>query len=259
MVDIIEIDLDSSGDHSVKPSNHQSNVQSQSHSREVKNPYATTKSTSSDAAFMRGAPTDVSKDGHFDNRHQQERRHRLAQDEPHLMAGASHSTDVSSKCVSRSNSSLPATNESSMKPIQYEGSTRSTLGDGGLNECTERNNGRHNGLLHSSFQGSKPISSKRSATTKSMQQSETPLIDPSLYRPPSHDTVKPDPIVNYFSIQNRPMASRTMIPVSTIFCQPVSNFWKSKWHSFNHMQSELSSILSQTDDNVVVSAPTGAG
>ena len=258
MVDIVEIDLDSSGHHSVKPSNHQCSVQSQSHCKGVQNPYATAKSTPSDVTLTRRAPTNVSTDSHCDHRRQRQ-CHRPAQDEPPRMTGASNEYGVSSDNVSSSKLSVPATNECRMKPNRFDGSARSTHGDCGLNECIERDNRRRDGLLHSSFQGSNHTSNASSATSKSMKQSEIPLVDPSLYRPPSHGKVKPDPIVNYFSIQNRPMASRTMIPVSTIFCQPVSDFWKSKWHSFNHMQSELSSILSHTDDNVVVSAPTGAG
>jgi ATP-dependent DNA helicase HFM1/MER3 len=29
--------------------------------------------------------------------------------------------------------------------------------------------------------------------------------------------------------------------------------------SFNHMQSEMANVLANSDDNVIVSAPTGAG
>jgi len=84
------------------------------------------------------------------------------------------------------------------------------------------------------------------------------LIDPSLYQPPVYQH-KPDPIIHTLTNKNRPMTSRHMVPVSNLFRPPVANFWRSKFHSFNHVQTELSQLLTYSDDNIVVSAPTGAG
>lgn len=86
-----------------------------------------------------------------------------------------------------------------------------------------------------------------------------PFIDPSLYKPPPHQENKRDPVVHQLTLNNRPLSNRRMIPVSSLFQSSISNFWKEKWHSFNHMQSELSQALVYSDDNMVVSAPTGAG
>lgn len=86
-----------------------------------------------------------------------------------------------------------------------------------------------------------------------------PTIDPSLYKPPTYQEDKPDPIVHSLTLQNRPISHRQMVPVSKVFQKPISNFWNAKWHSFNHMQSELSQALVYSEDNIVLSAPTGAG
>lgn len=50
-----------------------------------------------------------------------------------------------------------------------------------------------------------------------------------------------------------------MIPISRIYSPPVSLLWNSKFHSFNHMQSEVCDCLANSNDNIVISAPTGAG
>ena len=67
-------------------------------------------------------------------------------------------------------------------------------------------------------------------------------------------------LVHCFSTANRPIQLRKKIPVyHHLFAPPVNSLWKSKFDAFNHMQSEISNMLAHTDDNLVVSAPTGAG
>ncbi len=71
----------------------------------------------------------------------------------------------------------------------------------------------------------------------------------------------PDKIIHKFNNQNRPHQSRRNIAVDKVFSSPVNNLWKksNKFHSFNHLQSEMVNVLANSDDNVIVSAPTGAG
>ena len=83
-------------------------------------------------------------------------------------------------------------------------------------------------------------------------------IDHSLYAPQDYN-VTPEPIVHYFSLRNRPLNGRKKIPVNQIFSPPVSLLWKNKFDSFNCVQSEIANMLAYSDDNVVISAPTGAG
>eukprot|EP00554_Chaetoceros_debilis_P010508 CAMPEP_0194110528 /NCGR_PEP_ID=MMETSP0150-20130528/9767_1 /TAXON_ID=122233 /ORGANISM="Chaetoceros debilis, Strain MM31A-1" /LENGTH=1867 /DNA_ID=CAMNT_0038799741 /DNA_START=175 /DNA_END=5775 /DNA_ORIENTATION=- len=92
-------------------------------------------------------------------------------------------------------------------------------------------------------------------------QKEAPLIDPSFYKPPPY-RAKAEPFIHNLNPQNRPIPERRMIPVTDMFplCHiPMANLWKNEFHSFNNMQSELAQVLVHSDDNVVVSAPTGAG
>jgi len=78
------------------------------------------------------------------------------------------------------------------------------------------------------------------------------------YSPPPYKP-KPEPLVVNLTFKNRPVSSRKLIPVSHVFHPPISQFFQQKFHSFNHMQSELAPILNESQENVVVSAPTGAG
>jgi len=84
------------------------------------------------------------------------------------------------------------------------------------------------------------------------------LIDPSLYQPQVYQHKPDDPIINTLTNKNRPMTSQHMVPVSNLFRPTVTNFWISKFNSFNHVQTELLQLLTHSDDNIVVSAPTGA-
>jgi hypothetical protein len=83
-------------------------------------------------------------------------------------------------------------------------------------------------------------------------------VDPSLYQPPTFRH-RPDPIEHHLSIHNRPMNLRKKIPVSELFSSPMDQLWKSKFDTFNHLQSEVANSLVHSDDSIVVSAPTGAG
>lgn len=83
-------------------------------------------------------------------------------------------------------------------------------------------------------------------------------IDPSLYAPQGLDMIQV-PIVHHFSLRNRPLNGRKTIPVNQIFSPPISLLWKNKFESFNQVQSEIANMLAYSDDNVVISAPTGAG
>lgn len=67
------------------------------------------------------------------------------------------------------------------------------------------------------------------------------------------------PRLHHFTSHNRPIQSRQKIAVSSLFPAPVNRLWRSKFETFNHLQSEVSNTLCHSDDNIVVSAPTGAG
>jgi hypothetical protein len=85
-----------------------------------------------------------------------------------------------------------------------------------------------------------------------------PEIHSSFCTPPQHRPM-PEPMVHYYSPSNRPVRDRKNIPVSQIFDAPVNTLWKSKFDTFNQLQSEIVNTLAYSDDNIVVSAPTGAG
>jgi superfamily II RNA helicase len=81
-------------------------------------------------------------------------------------------------------------------------------------------------------------------------------VDPSVYQPLAYQ-YKPDPVVHYLSIHNRPKNARTTIAVQDLFGPPLSGIWK--FSSFNPLQSQVANTLAHSDDSIVVSAPTGAG
>ncbi|CAJ1930861.1 unnamed protein product [Cylindrotheca closterium] len=86
----------------------------------------------------------------------------------------------------------------------------------------------------------------------------SPEIDPSLLAPPRYKE-KPRPVLHQFSLENRPLQSRTKVSVATLFPAPMNQLWRNKFKDFNHLQSEVANMLCHSDDNMVVSAPTGAG
>ena len=83
-------------------------------------------------------------------------------------------------------------------------------------------------------------------------------ITHSQYKPSPY-TSTTDPIVHNLNERNRTRHTRKQVAVNQVFQPPVSNIWKNKFTKFNHVQSEMVNSLANTDDNVIVSAPTGAG
>jgi len=83
-------------------------------------------------------------------------------------------------------------------------------------------------------------------------------VHPSFYEPqPCHP--RRHPTVHYFSTNNRPVESRPKLPVHSLFGDPIRSMWKGKFDTFNQLQSEVANAIAYSDDNMVVSAPTGAG
>jgi superfamily II RNA helicase len=83
-------------------------------------------------------------------------------------------------------------------------------------------------------------------------------IDPKLYAPPVYRP-RPRPILKEYNIQRHPIHTRKKLPISSLFAPPMDKLWKGKYEEFNPFQSEMAKWMCDTDDNVVVSAPTGAG
>ncbi|GKY92454.1 hypothetical protein MPSEU_000215900 [Mayamaea pseudoterrestris] len=83
-------------------------------------------------------------------------------------------------------------------------------------------------------------------------------VDPSLYAPDNYE-LPPPSFVHRYTKENRPMAQRKRTPVSTVFAHPVNTLWQGKFANFNNLQSEMANVLAFSDDNIVLSAPTGAG
>ena len=88
-------------------------------------------------------------------------------------------------------------------------------------------------------------------------------VSRSLYAPPVYDEGRPPPILHRFDCCNHPLHSRQTIPVGSLnhlFAPTIVNsLWANKFDRFNHFQSAMIDTLSDSDNNVVVSAPTGAG
>jgi hypothetical protein len=89
--------------------------------------------------------------------------------------------------------------------------------------------------------------------------SEDPEVDPSLFAASPYKRRDP-PRVCFYNEATRPLNSRQKIPVSGVFNRPYSFMWPpNKIMEFNHFQTEMSNLIRHSDDNIVVSAPTGAG
>jgi hypothetical protein len=104
---------------------------------------------------------------------------------------------------------------------------------------------------------------RTSVDRRGQEQESESEISPSLYAPPVCQERRPAPVVNRFNCRNRPSHSRQTISVQSsnnVFPSSIVNsLWTRKFHRFNHFQSEMFNSLSHSDENVVVSAPTGAG
>lgn len=96
------------------------------------------------------------------------------------------------------------------------------------------------------------------ATEEDKSSDRVSEIDPSFYVP-KPPVVFEKPIVHEFNLRTRPPNRRSTVSVHSVFQSPITRLWYSKFDSFNQMQSEMSNMLANSDDNVVVSAPTGAG
>ena len=89
----------------------------------------------------------------------------------------------------------------------------------------------------------------------SIQEAE---IDTALAAPPIYRE-RPMPVLRRFNSQDHPPEYRETVAVSDLFGEPMSLLWKSQYDRFNPCQTEVSRVLSWTDNNVLISAPTGAG
>lgn len=92
----------------------------------------------------------------------------------------------------------------------------------------------------------------------SQQETRTLEIHHSLYKPAPFQP-KPVPLVHSFDLRTRPMRDRKKLRVREIFSPPVSQMWKSKFQTFNHLQSEVLNVLAHSNDNFLISSPTGSG
>jgi hypothetical protein len=99
-----------------------------------------------------------------------------------------------------------------------------------------------------------PIQDSRQQIT-----SEDPEVDHSFFAAPPYEH-RDAPRVCRYNETTRPFRFRKKIPVSSLFDPPINLMWPAhKIKEFNHFQTEMSNILRDSDDNIVVSAPTGAG
>jgi ATP-dependent DNA helicase HFM1/MER3 len=78
------------------------------------------------------------------------------------------------------------------------------------------------------------------------------------FKPPKY-VQRPDPILHKLNEVNRPVYRRQKLSVGQIFSRPFSNIFTCKFQEFNHLQSEMSNVIANSDDNVIVSSPTGSG
>jgi superfamily II helicase len=86
-------------------------------------------------------------------------------------------------------------------------------------------------------------------------------IEPSLYAPIDYAETQnmKSPIIHRLSLQNRPLHMRKSLSIHEVFQNPVTLLWKRKFEKFNVLQSEIAPILVNSNDTIVLSAPTGSG
>lgn len=100
-----------------------------------------------------------------------------------------------------------------------------------------------------------------SQTSKSAhKQTELQRLDigHDFFKPPKY-IQRPNPILHKLNDSNRPVHNRRKKAVGKIFSRPFSNMFTCKYQEFNHLQSEMSNVIANSDDNVIVSSPTGSG
>eukprot|EP00536_Pseudo-nitzschia_multiseries_P004880 jgi/Psemu1/189181/e_gw1.85.59.1 len=93
------------------------------------------------------------------------------------------------------------------------------------------------------------------------EQSE---VSPLLFAPPKiREGQHSHPKVQKFDLHSHPLHSRQTVLVRSadrLFSPTIVNsLWSKKFNRFNSFQSAMFDVLSHSDDNVVLSAPTGAG
>jgi hypothetical protein len=86
-------------------------------------------------------------------------------------------------------------------------------------------------------------------------------IEPLFYAPPNYPETQnlQAPKIHRLSEQNRPLHTRKCCPIHEIFQSPVTLLWKRKFENFNVLQSEVAPILVNSNNTIVLSAPTGSG
>jgi len=83
-------------------------------------------------------------------------------------------------------------------------------------------------------------------------------VHPDLYTPVTVESYR-EPMVHQYTITTRPISGRKCVPVNQVFdqYQEIVKFFK--FAKFNQLQSAVANMIANSDDNLVVSAPTGAG
>ena len=98
--------------------------------------------------------------------------------------------------------------------------------------------------------------------SQGLGEEPVPEISRSLYLPPAYQEAR-SPILYRFDRQSHPFELRQSLLVASLDRLLTSNivkcFWTRKFDRFNHFQSVMVDTLSSSDNNLVVSAPTGAG
>jgi hypothetical protein len=138
---------------------------------------------------------------------------------------------------------------------ENEPSVTEEIDDQSLIQGASSNRGQH---INARDNYLSPPSSKDTPIGPVNQSDRKAELDSVLYAPPPYHHKQP-PIVHHLSLRNRPAHVRKHISVCQLFDASVAGFWKGKFDKFNHLQSEVSSLLVGANDAVVVSAPTSAG
>ena len=126
-------------------------------------------------------------------------------------------------------------------------------------KASSNNNNEHPSTSHVTTSGVVALPDLGLSSNAGQSEIDHLHITHSHFKPPPYSP-RPNPIVHTLNSRTRPQNTRRTIAVDKVFSGPVQNLWKSsKFKTFNHVQSEMVNILANSDDNVIVSAPTGAG